>query len=212
MSIMINEPWSDIHYWLNTHRLFEALIFGFILWVLFYTAIIIKKEYSHWQQTARKWHWERFQLELPSWWTLVENYPPLFMRTDTHYDWYFQCIHLSIPKCLNENSLLFKNQEEVKKWIEEHFNIIFDADYDIAINGHLLELIKSSIFNDPPTFHLKSVIRAEGIATYHHEKRVYVDVIFLISEDQFYIFYSQSSVLLGGIEGPYFEKVFFIDV
>lgn len=126
-------------------------------------------------------------LSVPNWWTFDDS-TQIFKRTDTYYDWFAQLKKLgSSEEILRTQKLLdFAHHYFIKE------DIVFDP-------GEWVEKQLSS----------KKAVFIQGTCTYQKEKRSFWEGLFWISaqKSEIYVFFSFSSILNGGIEGPYFEKV-----
>ena len=152
--------------------------------LLSYAAKKIKEEKDLYLKTAIKFKLKNVRLKIPSWWTLIEEKSDQlkFERTDTHYDWYsnFQIIDTK------------DNLHTIAKSTFKSREIELDPDFDLDEN------LKEK----------KPSIRFEGMGTQSDSDRVYYDLFLKqISDNKVLLAESRSSVLNGGIEGPYFEEV-----
>lgn len=179
MQLIINSPIS----WLLL-----ALLLGFLM----YAMMRIKGEQQQFLDECIEYGLGEFILPIANWWTATEQKDQelLFQRVDTQYDWFakFQQFHGST----NLNKLLDQIIEECK----------LDFDEDVII-----ETQPSYVFQDTKLCEeIKQLIRVEGKASKDITDRIYIDLVLIQTECNYYIFESTSSVLNGSVEGPYFEE------
>jgi hypothetical protein len=175
-----------------TDHLYQWLFVIICLSLATYTAIVIKKEKSIYLIHAKDFPFVHFLLKIPSWWTFKEDCTSTrasFYRSDTHYDWsakfeWFSALSLKKIESLNI----------LTKIIEEK-GISFDEG-----------ILPFRPFDLNPF----EVIRMEGTATNNEDlSRLYYDIFILIdlNKEGYLVCESQSSVLNGLIEGPFFDEV-----
>jgi hypothetical protein len=182
---------------MSIDRIVEWLIVFVFIFGLAYTAIVIKNEYEDFRDSAVDFDFFNFRFYLPTWWTKISqssDHHQLFKRTDTHYDWQA------------EFHLLKNSTEQTAQQILEDFltqeSLVFDPEVKTTSEAdHFFTQTKTKELNS-------DFIRQEGTATQDNENRLYLDLMVYINEldpDQALLFISKSSVLSGGIEGPYVE-------
>jgi len=179
-------------------HIWEWLILLLVLLGMAYTAITIKKEKKVFLQNLKKYVLRGFKIATPSWWSQVESGENelVFKRTDTSYDWVAKFSITSNDDDLSIEELLVKKIKEKKvlfdeesseipspERIEREFNLGSNKDFEIA--------------------------RVEGTATTDEFDRLYLDLAIMRNKkrDLVLLCESKSSVLNGGVEGPYFEEV-----
>ena len=152
-----------------------------VLGFLFYAAFAIKHEKKNSKKNLKEFTLGKIKFYTPSWWSVLEesNKSFKFHRTDTKYDWYTICEHLSST---NRNL-----QEYVVKRLASE-EILFDEK-------------ATDITEDDNS------VRIEGTATKDNETRLYLDIFVKSIENEVYYFESRSSILNGCVEGPYFEEL-----
>lgn len=183
---------------LTEHILGWSLI-SIVILVLLYTAHIIKNEKKTFLKNAIPLVFKHFNFKIPSWWTntFQDDNQLTFERKDTIYDWkaHFRW-------------LPFKDgdqKKDLKTALAEIINekkIIFDTNTSVIKSPK--DFKEHAIFKgkDP------DMIRVEGTATQDFEDRIYYDAFLIRDIDQqgFLFCESQSSILHGMLEGPYFEE------
>lgn len=165
---------------------------------LLYAALVIKNEKDAYIENSNDMEFFNFRLFIPSWWGKRETSQSnelIFERQDTRYDWY--CSFQYFP----DNDRLTK--EIVKEFIEKN-QWVFDPE----------ELIE---FSEPEAFFTESktkeriedFFRMEGTGTKAVETRCYFDIICIrdLMADGYLLAFSESSILNGGVDGPYFETL-----
>lgn len=173
---------ADKYYW-------TLLILGLLF--LSYSAYAIRNEKKHYYQSAKDISFKGLQLKIPSWWqeSWESDSSLNFKRADTYYDWsaQFKFCPFDSSKFNDVNEIL--NLELKSRKIE--------IDQDTQIKNELNLIFAKEI----------SYARIEGTGTLDHEERVYLDLLILKKEMKTWIISSQSSVLNGCVEGPYFDEV-----
>lgn len=185
-----------LNFWLNSNFYSWIVLILFLLFLIYMAKVVIqeKKQFledGHWID------WHNFRFFVPAWWTLsndtlLTNDTQLtFYRADTHYDWFFKIGKREEQDLINiKNTFLASNQIEL--------------DDDAVITTEKSYLLKNEIL-------LKKVedfFRIESTATQQQEDRIYLDATWIKFRENFVLeFISKSSVLNGGVEGPYVEEV-----
>ncbi len=175
---------ADKYYW-------ALLIFGLLF--LSYAAFAIAREKNFYQQTSHPIFFKGMVLKIPAWWAIdgQDEFSLCFKREDTHYDWFAQF------NFFDKNEI--KNQSAEKILTEELEDRKIVIDHDTQIKNNLPYGLKL-----PCEI---SFARIEGCATINTEERIYIDLVILKKESQIWRMSSQSSILNGCVEGPYFEEV-----
>lgn len=187
---------------MDLSRLFEWLIFGGIILFAIYTMIAIKEEKVAYVENAIEFEIRNYLFFLPSWWTKTSGEENLdyasFERTDTRFDWKAEL------QWFDESpELESKNLDEILVGKLVDLKLMFD--------------LEESQAGVPPVFEEYlpykegriDIIHIEGTATEDACERVYFDA-YLIKDliNNSYLFAkSRSSILNGGVEGPYFEEM-----
>lgn len=155
-----------------------------------YAAFVIKGEKDVALKDAIPFPFFGLEIPIPPWWTLTTNEDELkiFERTDTRYEW--------------QSRFSFSKEE---------FKDLQDAFEKLALKNQLVFDQDTSIIHEPTSFKELldqgiETLRVEGTATKGHELRVYYDAALLKVEDGIVILESESSVLNGLLEGPFFEQ------
>lgn len=179
---------------LSDHLLEWSLLVGFLLFLL-YAVFAIFKEKKSFLEECYFIEYKRLRFPIPNWWTqeIVDDNTLHFHRTDTRYDWdaHFEWI---------EN-----DQRDLEKIFDDYIKdnqIEFDKEVIVETNSsHLFK--NNQVFEKYTEF-----IRVEGMASKAKINRVYLDIVFFrqSSDSGYFKMQSLSSVLNGGVEGPYFEE------
>jgi hypothetical protein len=176
-------------------HLFEWIALLLCIVALIYTAWAVKNEKVKYFKTAKKLPFGGFSLLIPGWWGKKEMKEGIaFHRTDTYYDWEAQ--YQLIPGVDSPQDIEKKLVSDLEKK-----EIIFDL--------HQTEIYPLQTKTDP-LGNKFFIVRIEGTATQSQEKRVYCDSFIAMKEnnqDRMLLGHSLSSILNGGIEGPYFEQI-----
>ncbi len=185
---MLNSPvyWLPPHFW-------SWLAVSLFLLVLIYAAKVISREKKQFHQDGSWITWKNFELFVPAWWTQKnENWDSLFFyRADTHYDWFFTAT-LSTHPAIESAKISYLTTN----------HITLDAEAVITTEKNYL--LKNKLILDE----VEDFLRIESTATENEEDRIYLDVIWIKFKNNAVIeFISKSSVLSGGVEGPYVEEV-----
>lgn len=176
----------------------EWSIVALILLALVYTMIVIKEEPQSYRENAREFNFAGLKLLVPSWWTQTQDSPEQvsFKRTDTRYEWQAT---LSVYDWVDREQSI---EQALIEWLHKK-QVLFD------------EL--NSVIHNPSDYkdnkHVQSgeweIVRLEGTATQSQTQRIYLDTYLIRDKlhQKQYFCESQSSVLNGLIEGPYFEAM-----
>lgn len=164
----------------------EWSVLGVILGLAIYIAITVKNEKKQYLKRAYQLKFAGLSFLIPHWWSqqIDSDNQVSFIRSDTYYDWKVKIIDL--PGYLSPDVSL---KQAVAQYIKS-LNIIFDTEQVIIENG-------------------KNSIRIEGTGTQNEEKRIYLDIFLLKASraGDAIVALSQSSVLNGAVEGPFFEEM-----
>ena len=183
--------------WLPNHFWSWLIVFSGIL-LLFYAAKSIAEEKKRFHQDGHWINWHHLKLFIPAWWT--QNFEQekkfdelYFFRADTHYDWYFAL------KFFNSNAL---SLSDIQNTYFQNELITIDDEAIVTVDKSFLlqniELQKS----------ISNFLRIETTATEKEEERIYLDATWIeFDNGKILQCISKSSVLNGGIEGPYVEEV-----
>lgn len=172
---------SDIFWWVV---LVAVLIFAT------YAAFVIKGEKSVALEDAILLKFKGLEIPIPPWWTLTTDKDELkiFERTDTHYEWHARF------SFTNEE---YRDLQAAFEHLATSNELIFDKDTSIIHEPtSFKELVAQGI----------EALRIEGTATKGSEHRVYYDAALLKVDNGIVILESESSVLNGLLEGPFFEQ------
>lgn len=161
-----------------------------------YTMYVIKNEKQSYLETAINFDFHGIRFLIPLWWTqtATETDYAAFERKDTRYDWiakfFFYVDESNAP--IEE---LFK--EKIKK-----LDLVFDQDTSVIYNP--IHFQKNPYVQNK----VLEIVRIEGTATEDGCERVYYDAILIrnLKTDECVYCSSRSSILNGGIEGPFFEE------
>lgn len=182
----------------NLTLAFQWLFFFALMGFGVHCMRVIKNEKLNYLENAQIILFKNFKLLTPKWWSLIPGQSDneiTFKRLDTRYDWEARFTWQEEKSELNLIEL-FKEKIQSRK-------IIFDEENSVIHNpSDFLEkdLIKSGRFE---------MVRLEGTATADSMDRLYYDA-FLVREIEtgHYLYAeSNSSILNGMVEGPYFEEV-----
>ncbi len=163
----------------------------FFLGVILYTAVVIKEERDAYREHSLMYSLQDFTFFFPSWWKEVSRTQES-IRFERR-DWFVQ---LTVVPYSSLSVL-----ESMKNFIKER-KLVFDKNNSNIFRPYSLRT-RPEIEDG-----LLEVVRVEGTATQQGETRVYYD-IFLFKDhrnNQCLLCESQSSVLSGMVEGPYFEE------
>ncbi len=168
------------------------------LLLLTYTMIVIKEEKYSFQESAVPIYFQNFKFLVPSWWNLKRksSHECSFERQDTRCEWkasfrWLDC-HQSKQNII-EQCLSFIKEEHIE----------FDEENSIIKNPTDFE-------NHPALINCNiEIARIEGTATKVGVERKYMDIFVVrdLEKNGYLLAVSESSILNGLIEGPYFEEV-----
>lgn len=183
-------------------NIFEWLFLVAILAILAYTAYVIKKEPESYKKNAKKQKLAHFNLHIPEWWGEIggdQKNSLVYERTDTRYDWRATFIWVNFEDVGPGHEDL---REVFVEMIQEK-QIVFDPDTSIIMNPS--DFQSNSAVQSGEV----EMLRVEGTATQKETERIYYDAFLLrdFKNQGFLLAQSQSSVLNGLVEGPYFEEV-----
>ena len=175
----------------NISLILSTIALVSLLGVIFYTAVVIREEREAYQENARIFSFCYFIFYLPSWWReSLRTRESIRFEKD---DWFAQFTELPYSSL---------SMEETLRDILGKRELAFDRDSTEIF-------IPYSLRNRPEIREgTLEIVRVEGTATQNGETRVYSD-IFLFKDHrnaQCFMCESQSSVLSGMVEGPYFEE------
>lgn len=180
---------------LTTHIL-DWLILISLLGVALYALRIIGQEKSSFKQDSYEVQFGDLSLTIPNWWTLTEQAPTYlkFKRTDTRYDWY--AIFTYFPDHAGKELPLILEEKLNQEELEFDKDVVFETDSRVLFRDDKIQEA------------FQEIIRVEGQATQNIEDRIYCDIYLMrgLGDQGYFIFESRSSILSGGIEGPYFEE------
>lgn len=180
---------------LSTHA-FDWLILLCLLGAALYTLKIIGQEKSSFKQDSYEVQFSDLSLLIPNWWTLTEQASNhlKFERTDTRYDWYAQFNY--VPNGMERELPLILEEKLNQEALEFDKDVVFETDSRVLFRDDQIQEV------------FLEVIRVEGQATQNIEDRVYCDIYLMRrpNDTGYFLFESRSSILSGGIEGPYFEE------
>ncbi|MBT3983743.1 MAG: hypothetical protein HOE90_20480 [Bacteriovoracaceae bacterium] len=162
-----------------------------------YGMIAIREERDAYLDTAIPMSFGPFSLPIPSWWTKTSAEDDesvfVFERTDTRYEWYAEFLDMGVT----DQSLI----ELTRIDMEKHDIILDQKEIRISEACHLFT-------NEKIIANVEGFIRLEGTGTKESKDRIYLDyVLFRLKDKTTIMARSQSSVLNGVLEGPYFEEV-----
>jgi hypothetical protein len=179
-----------------SNHLFDWLVLISLIGGALYTMKIIGQEKSTFKDEAYEVQFGGLSLMIPNWWTIVEQTPSLlrFERTDTRYDWF---AHFAFYPDSGEKNLPDLLEAKLNlEGIEFDEDVVFETDSRVVFRDSKIQE------------HFQEMIRVEGKATQKIVDRIYYDIFLLRAQNAngYFIFESQSSVLNGSVEGPYFEE------
>jgi hypothetical protein len=186
---MMNIPW-------------DWLILGAGLLILVYMMIVIKEEKSSYKDSFINYTLNPIVFPAPSWWSLTdqsENHLQ-FERTDTRYDWKAKLHWLEHDDWNSSKNI---DLEELMVQELQKRSLEFDEINSVVHRPASFEQHPLVIKGD------WQVCRIEGTASKAVIERVYYDA-YLVRDLQLkrHLYCeSQSSVLNGLVEGPYFEEM-----
>lgn len=180
-----------------THHIWDWLALSAFMALSLYVLRSIRQESSEYLDESYEVQFGELSLPIPQWWTIVrqENQLIEFARTDTHYSWYARFEFISSDSQTPLTEILHSKIEAD------------EIDYDPQ--DVMIETDSRHLFKDPKTqSYFSEVIRVEGKASQKIEERIYLDLYLFRHKEEngHYVCESRSSVLNGGIEGPFFEE------
>lgn len=190
---MFGPPPSSLHF--NYHLIWQwALVILFFI-LAAYTAKVIAREKTTFEDDSRLIKFGIFFLPIARWWSeKIPSTPQkmVFHRADTFYEWE-AIFQLHPNSSMTLTNFLSEHLEQKKIQMDEDVTITEEASY---------------LFTDAAVLkHVSEFLRIEGTATVNQVDRAYYDLILLKTPDHsIYEFRSESSVLNGSVEGPYFEE------
>lgn len=173
-----------IENWMSWLALITTLV------VLAYTAHIITNEKRVFLKSPLTFDIAHLQIQVPRWWGITEQSDSTisFKRTDTRYDWFsnFKWIDLE------------GEDKTAQELLDHHLaskNLILDDDQLVSEEWSTQENLKA--------------YRWESTGTKDCEHRVYYDICFIKDDEKkgYLVCESESSILNGLLEGPFFEEV-----
>lgn len=176
----------------------DWIILGAGLLVLVYMMIVIKEEKSSYKDSFITYSLGPMHFPAPSWWTLTQQNAELlqFERTDTRYDWKARIHWL-------DGDLWHLNLEELMVAEIKKRALEFDEVNSVVHRPSSFEQHPLVVSGD------WEVCRIEGTASKAVIERVYYDAYLVrdLKLRRHLYCESQSSVLNGLVEGPYFEEM-----
>lgn len=164
---------------------------------LAYTAVVIKEEKASYLESAHPTKLKNFTFLIPSWWGVINQSDShiAYERQDTYYEWRADFLWKdSLGEIPIEKQCVNKMKE---------LQLEFDLDTSIIKNP--------SDFKNHPAIKSKNleIVRIEGTATKGGTDRKYIDCFLIrdLQQKAHLWAISESSVLNGAVEGPYFEEV-----
>lgn len=180
----------------------DWLILILFVGLLVYTMIVIREEKASYRDSAVDYSLGPICFPAPSWWGLVKSSDNelIFERTDTRYDWRARLAWLAEPE-----------------WEDAH-QLSLPELFTQLIKQRELEFDEiQSVIHEPESFQSHPLVasgaweicRVEGTASKAVVERVYYDAYLIRDHElQRYLYCeSESSVLNGLVEGPYFEEM-----
>ena len=179
-----------------TNHIIDWLVLLIILGGAIYTLKIIGQEKSSFKDDSFEVQFGRLSLKIPKWWTIVqkEDHFIRFERTDTRYDWYANFHYF--PDSENKSIPTLLEEKLNKEMIEFDIDVTFETDSRV--------LFRDSEIQE----YFQEIVRVEGKGSQDVADRIYYDIYIMRAQNDsgYFIFESKSSVLLGCLEGPYFEE------
>lgn len=176
----------------------QWLILLGILLFLIYSMIAIGKEKNNFLQDSQWTSFGELNFPIPLWWSLnkIGNNHFRFTREDTRYDWYADFLYME-----TEDS-----PEQILDQFLKDRVIEFDPDAIVtSVSEHLF--LDSKLHQ-----RFSAALRVEGKVTENAIERLYLDLYIFKDNNlpnRIYFLCSQSSVLNGIIEGPFFEEAIY---
>lgn len=140
---------------------------------------------------------EALRFSIPNWWTqeILNSHSLRFYRSDTSYNW--QSLFQWVP---------IKPEKNTLETIFDQYLLDNKIEFDPEV---IVETNPAHLFTDKEIAqYFSEFIRVEGTATKDNTDRVYLDLVLFrhTNEHGYFELSSLSSVLNGGVEGPYFEE------
>ena len=165
-----------------------SLLILFLL-LLAYTAVAIKEEKHSYRETAVPVHFHHFKFSVPSWWRLHKKEPNYYLFTSGKQ---------SSPSSRWQASLHYG--ESPKSIIPLAFSILKERGIEFDKGNDVIQI---------STHHPVEIVRIEGAATVAGVQRRYIDLFVVrdLKSEGHLLALSESDILDGMVEGPYFEEV-----
>ena len=180
-----------------TRHFWEWALVVFFLLFLFYCARAIKNEKNIFLKNLKSYFLGNFKIPCPPWWGLKKSDQKslIFERTDTRYDWQARFFLVRDENLPLEKLLVKKIHEKEILFDEENSDIPDDR-----------RISREFFLGDMAGYEFT---RVEGTATRKGIDRLYLDFALIRDKKNNLILQceSESSVLNGMVEGPYFEEV-----
>ena len=164
--------------------------------------IAIKEEQTAYVENAHELEIKNYMFFIPSWWgrtsdESLEDYIS-FERLDTRYDWKAELQWFEGSEELDKLTI-----DEVLIGKLRDLKLVFDPEESHA--GIPLRLEEFLPYKEGRI----DIIHIEGTATENQSERVYFDSYLIkdLLNNSYLLAKSRSSVLNGGVEGPYFEEM-----
>ncbi len=174
------------------HHYLSWVFLLILMGLLLYTAIKIKTEKKFAKDYGKNHRLENLTFSVPPWWSIKESRPQLliFYRADTFYEWFFSAQLIDSP--MSVATVL--QQKKIK----------------LDPQGHAFSEVQKNVLPPMQLPHSQFLIeRIEGSGTQDEERRVYIDLTLIveINNNNHYLFYSESSILNGSVEGPFVDDL-----
>lgn len=181
---------NSVTYWLPANFWGWLVVLIFIL-ALIYATTAISGERKKFLQDGSWITWQDFQFFAPAWWTQKYDIPDSLFFYRSNYDWFLKISYVTQASVENAKIAYFTSK-----------NISLDPDAVTTTE-------KSYCLKDPNILdHVEEFLRIESTATEQEEERIYLDITWIKLKNRPVLeLISKSSVLSGGIEGPYAEEV-----
>jgi len=160
-----------------------------------YAAFVIKNEKKSFLSNPQILELPLFTLKVPKWWTLemTTDNQIQFKRTDTSYDWKAYFTWSDLTEKLTAVELLVQHIHKQKIMLDPEESIKAPAQ---KIYNHLAKFAE---FSD--------LAHVENTGTKDESERIYFDAYLVtLKSGKYFYCYSESSVLNGCVEGPFFEE------
>lgn len=181
---------------MENNIIIEWAFVAIVLLALLYTMIVVKEEKKAYLENAVPKRIGPYLFSFPSWWgiTSEDESQVTVERTDTRYEWraHYQWFHQTGPESIEEQMTAFIKSQ----------NILFDPDSTV------IQTPQKFISHPEVVAGNSQIVRIEGTATQNEVDRIYFDAFIIrdLKSGGHLIATSNSSVLNGLIEGPYFES------